>query len=172
MTEHSDDRPSADARDRFVFFWGGFLSQWQTCVMEVDGASYNCAEQYMMHQKALLFGDTAMAERIMATDNPREQKMMGQRVAGFDHAVWEREREGIVFRANYAKFAQNAGLRKKLLKTAGKTIAEASPQDTNWGIGLAEDDPDVTDPSKWRGQNLLGKALMTVRDRLERETAG
>ena len=160
------DTNSADPEDRFVFFWDGFLSQWQPCVFEVDGVTYNCAEQYMMHCKALLFGDTAMAQRILSAATPREQKLMGQRVQGFDSAVWEREREGIVFRGNLAKFSQNAGLRKKLLRTGEKTLVEASPHDIIWGIGLAADDPDALDPDKWRGQNLLGKTLMAVRDAL------
>ena len=163
------DANSADPEDRFVFFWDGFLSQWQPCVFEIDGVTYNCAEQYMMHCKALLFGDTAMAERILSAGTPREQKLMGQRVQGFDSAVWEREREGIVFRGNTAKFSQNSGLRKKLLRTGDKTLVEASPHDIIWGIGLAADDPDALDPDKWRGQNLLGKTLMAVRERLRKE---
>lgn len=169
MIDHSGGQPSAQAEDRFVFFWSGFLSQWHRCVFEIDGVTYNCAEQFMMHSKALLFGDTEMAERILKADTPRAQKMMGQRVRGFDTAVWEREREGIVFRGNYAKFSQSAGLRKKLLRTGDKILVEASPQDIIWGIGLAADDPDALDPAKWRGQNLLGKALMAVRDRLNAE---
>jgi len=40
------------------------------------------------------------------------------------------------------------------------------PYDTIWGVGLGEHHPDITDKSKWRGQNLLGKALMKVRDML------
>ena len=45
---------------------------------------------------------------------------------------------------------------------------EASPYDTIWGIGLAAEDPRAKDPSQWRGQNLLGFALMEVRDEIRR----
>lgn len=165
------DVNTADPEDRFVFFWDGFLSQWQPCVFEVDGVTYDCAEQYMMHRKALLFGDRAMADRILSAATPREQKLMGQRVQGFDSTVWEREREGIVFRGNLAKFSQNAGLQKKLLRTGDKTLVEASPHDIIWGIGLAADDPDALDPSKWRGRNLLGQVLMRVRSTIAGEEA-
>ena len=44
---------------------------------------------------------------------------------------------------------------------------EASPMDTIWGIGLAQDNSQANDPTKWRGDNLLGFALMVVRDQLQ-----
>ena len=41
---------------------------------------------------------------------------------------------------------------------------EASPHDNIWGIGLADSDPRCLDPAKWQGLNLLGKALVRVRE--------
>src|SRR5579883_1488555 len=49
--------PMTDARAQFTFFWHGPFSQWHGCTFRVDGVAYNCAEQYMMAQKAVLFGD-------------------------------------------------------------------------------------------------------------------
>ena len=43
---------------------------------------------------------------------------------------------------------------------------EASPVDRIWGIGLAAEDARASQPEQWRGLNLLGYALMEVRDRL------
>ena len=62
-----------------------------------------------------------------------------------------------------AKF-QRADLRKILLATEDRTLVEASPYDRIWGVGLAVEDSRILDERKWRGQNLLGKALMEVRD--------
>lgn len=147
-------------------FLKGPLSQWHPSPFIVDGEAYNCAEQYMMAAKARLFGDTAMAARIMANSIPYEQKLMGSRVQGFDEAVWVREREAIVYRANFEKFSQNSGLAKKLLRTGDLILAEANPMDPIWGIGLPESDPDALDPKTWRGLNLLGQILMRVRSEL------
>mgnify|MGYP006105085405 FL=1 len=44
---------------------------------------------------------------------------------------------------------------------------EASPVDTIWGIGMASDNVNIENPSKWEGENLLGYALMEVRDLLK-----
>ena len=39
-------------------------------------------------------------------------------------------------------------------------------KDRIWGIGLSMSDPDRLDRRKWKGQNLLGYALMMVREKL------
>ena len=45
-------------------------------------------------------------------------------------------------------------------------FAEAAPWDKVWGIGLGPYDPDSSDIHTWNGENLLGRALMKVRDSL------
>jgi ribA/ribD-fused uncharacterized protein len=104
----------------------------------------------------------------MATENPRQQKALGRKVTNFDPNRWEAACEEIVFRANLAKFTQNDELREMLVATGDKVIAEASPLDAIWGIGMAEDHPNVLDQSLW-GRNLLGKAIMRVREHLRSE---
>jgi ribA/ribD-fused uncharacterized protein len=151
----------------FHFFWSGPFSQWAKYPMEIDGKTYNTCEQYMMAEKARLFSDAESEAKIMASTNPRQQKSLGRKIAGFDAGRWEEAREEIVYQANLAKFSQNAELRGLLLDTGDRVIAEASPLDAIWGIGMAEDHPNVTDTGRW-GQNLLGKALMRVRDELRR----
>ncbi len=151
--------------DQFVFFWGGPFSQWAKYPMEIDGKTYVTCEQYMMAEKARLFGDQESEAKIMAAANPREQKALGRKVKPFDATRWEEEREEIVFRANLAKFSQREALKEMLFATGDKIIAEASPRDAIWGIGMAEDHPNILDTTLW-GQNLLGKALMRVRGEL------
>src|ERR1051325_10088307 len=129
---------------RFLFFWGGPFSQWAKYPFEIDGKTYVTCEQFMMAEKARLFGDTEMESSILATSNPRQQKAFGRKVRGFDQAKWEAAREEIVYRANLAKFSQHEDLRQMLLDTGDRTIAEASPNDSIWGIGMAEHHPNVT----------------------------
>jgi ribA/ribD-fused uncharacterized protein len=152
----------------FTFFFteASPFSQWYRCTFTVDGKSFNCAEQYMMYGKAMLFEDTASAAKILEADHPRQHKALGRKVTPFDDKKWRSAREAIVMAGNRAKFTQNAELRELLLATASTTLVEASPYDKIWGIGLAASDPRAQDPAQWKGQNLLGKILTTLRDEL------
>ena len=120
----------------------------------------------MMHQKALTFGDTIIAKMILESSDPKEQKALGRKVSGFNKDKWDDVCIGIVFKGNLAKFSQNELLKKTLLSTDDKILVEASPYDKIWGIGLAEDHPDVEDPSKWKGLNLLGWSITMVKKEL------
>ncbi|MFV3129115.1 NADAR family protein [Niveispirillum sp. KHB5.9] len=157
--------------DRFTFFWNGPFSQWHRCNFAVDGAIYNCAEQYMMAEKARLFGDEQALAKIMAAGHPRDQKAAGRRVAGFTEEAWNAVRLAIVQRGNRAKFTTHGDLLALLLETDGTELVEASPLDTIWGVGLAADDPAILDRANWRGLNLLGTVLTQLRDQLLSEQA-
>jgi len=154
--------------DRYTFFFRpeAPFSQWHPARFELDGHAFSCAEQYMMHGKAVLFGDAEVAAQILAAATPKQHKALGRKVRNFDDAVWKANRERIVIAGSRAKFAQNPVLRDALLATAGTELVEASPFDRIWGIGLAATDPRAADPAQWRGQNLLGKILTVLRDEL------
>lgn len=147
-------------------FISGFMSQWFPSPFTMDGVNYNCAEQYMMHAKAKLFGDADSSDAILKAEHPREQKALGRSVSGWDQALWDAEKYDIVLRASRAKFTQNPDLADKLLATGDEWLVEANHEDAVWGVALGMGDPRLQDPEKWRGENLLGKILMQVRDEL------
>ena len=60
-------------------------------------------------------------------------------------------------------------MERLLLQTREAEIAYAS-SDPKWGIGISKDDPRLVTPSKWHGENILGKALVRVRGRLRRDS--
>ncbi|MFG2311094.1 NADAR family protein [Streptomyces sp. NPDC048566] len=164
-------------RVRYLHFWGhrpradgrvgpSCLSQWWPSPFVSEGVTYATAEHWMMARKARLFGD-AEAERL-AVDaaNPALAKRAGRLVRGFEEAVWERERFGVVVEGSVHKFAAHPDLRAFLLGTGDRVLVEASPLDRVWGIGLAATDEGAFDPARWRGGNLLGFALMEARERL------
>lgn len=91
-------------------------------------------------------------------------KKLGRKVRNYDDSIWKEKRYDVVVKGNIAKFSQNEKLRSFLLSTGSKILVEASPKDTIWGIGLEESSPDALSPRKWQGENLLGFALMEVRD--------
>ncbi len=144
------------------------FSQWHRCTFDHAGHTFGCAEQFMMYGKAQLFGDADIAAKILAAAHPRTHKQLGRKVAGFDDAIWRREREQIVRTGNRAKFTQDGALREALFATRGTELVEASPYDKIWGIGLGANDARAQDPAQWRGRNLLGKLLTALRDELLR----
>lgn len=162
------------ARMRFLFFWGhrpsqggglgpGCLSQWWPAAFTVDDLAFPTAEHYMMHRKALLFDDGEVAVRVLDAPSPAAAKALGRQVRGFDEATWRAHRYDVVVAASIAKFGQHAELREYLLGTRRRILVEASPLDRIWGIGLAADDERAARPTRWRGLNLLGFALMKAR---------
>ncbi|CAN0396177.1 unnamed protein product, partial [Scytosiphon promiscuus] len=136
--------------------------------MVVNEISYICVEQYIMAEKARLFGDSHSLTLIMNTANPSAHKNFGRRVKNFHEPTWEFERQNICLTGCFAKFSQNPVLREYLLNTGDRTLAEASPFDKIWGIGLRANHRFATQPHRWPGLNLLGYTLMSTR-RLLRE---
>jgi ribA/ribD-fused uncharacterized protein len=171
------DNINAGFRPDYLFFWGhqpsadgrigpGCLSQWWPASFAVEGLLYATAEHYMMAEKARLFGDEVMRQKILNSPHPNTAKKLGREVVKFDEEIWREYRLDIVLCGNEAKFSQNDNLKAYLLSTQEQILVEASPMDRIWGIGLARDDPRAVNPEKWRGLNLLGFALMDVRARL------
>src|SRR6187551_1749647 len=162
----------------FLFFWGhtqknevmtdkSCFSQWFPSPFRVDGVLYLTAEHWMMAKKAELFNDIEITQQILESETPAIAKELGRKVKNFDNEQWSKACFEIVVEGNINKFSQRDELRKFLLNTGDKVIVEASPGDTIWGIGLSQDNPKAMDPSAWRGKNLLGFALMEVRDYLQ-----
>lgn len=156
-------------QEQFHFFWRGEFSQWHKSTFTVNGIAYNCAEQFMMAEKARCFGDLDTLSEIMATANPKTHKALGRKVKNFDPIRWDEVKSSVVYIGNYAKFTQNPSLKLILLATNNKTMVEASPYDKIWGIGLEENDPRAMTRDNWLGENLLGRALDAVRERIRAE---
>ena len=100
----------------------------------------------------------------MSSPDPSAHKHIGRGVRNFDSAAWDREKQNAVLSGNYAKFTQNPAMKHHLLSTGNKRLAEASPLDPVWGIGLWANDPRAKGPRQWRGKILLGEALSAVRE--------
>lgn len=163
----------------FCLFWGhqpsrdGSITQscfsqwWMADFWSVDH-TYCCMEQYMMAAKAELFRDQENREKILKCSDPKQIKALGRQVLSFKQAVWDKFKYPIVLNGNWCKFSQNQMLREMLLSTGNSVLVEASPYDNIWGIGLSGSFAEAKNPQKWRGENLLGFALMEVRDELRR----
>lgn len=150
--------------NNYTFFWKDKIAQWNlTSFIDFQGVMYNCAEQYMMAQKAILFDDIETYHLIMKEQDPSKQQDLGRLIKNFDEEIWANNRKEIVVQGNMYKFSQNEDLRKLLLSTGDTILVEASPYDTIWGVGLSADNPLILGEENWNGLNLLGQCLMEVR---------
>lgn len=162
---------------KYLFFWGhrpsndgsitkSCFSQWWESKFEYNGEVFKTAEQWMMAEKAKLFGDNDLYNKILKSSSPGEAKKLGREIINFNQKVWDDNKRQIVIKGNLLKFSQNVELRKYLIGTNKRILVEASPVDQIWGNGLSFDSKDALIPQNWRGQNLLGFVLMEVRDLL------
>lgn len=170
------DQINQGYRLNYIFFWREFpnrevsktcLSQWYHAPFKSNEYAFNTTEHYMMSRKALLFRDKETFIKIIKANTPGEAKSLGRQVKNFNEAIWNEHKFDIVVKGNLLKFSQNQALQDYLISTNDSILVEASPYDRIWGIGLDENSPHVNDPFRWNGQNLLGFALMEVRDTLK-----
>ncbi|WP_286081531.1 NADAR family protein [Parablautia intestinalis] len=144
----------------------GYLSTWYPSCFKTDGIVFSYMEQFMMYHKAICFYDNNIAVKILETNDTARIKDLGRRVSGYDENHWNGVRQLVVYEGLLAKFSQNMKLKEQLKATGNAVLAECAVKDRIWGIGLSMNDQDRLDRAKWKGQNLLGYALMMVRDRL------
>ena len=145
----------------------GFLSNWYLSDFQIDGITFTSMEQYMMYKKAVCFKDENIAKQVLAEKNVAKIKELGRLVSGYDEHIWNGVRQIIIYEGLLAKFSQNEFLKSRLLDTKNSILAECAVKDRIWGIGLSMTDSKRLIPTEWQGQNLLGYALMMVRDRLK-----
>jgi len=166
-----------EKRLKYLCFWGhqpskngettkSCLSQWWIDDFTVDGVTYRSAEHWMMAGKAKLFNDQEILEKIIQAKTPAEAKKLGRKVRNFDSKLWNEHKYNIVKEGNIHKFSKNEDLKAFLLNTNDRILVEASPVDKIWGIGLEAKHPHAEQPYHWKGENLLGFALMEARDAL------
>lgn len=144
----------------------GFLSNWYSSYFVKDNVEFSSMEQYMMYSKAMCFHDETIAKQILQTDDVAKIKELGRLVANYNDQIWNGIRQIVVYEGLVEKFSQNKELRDALLNTGDAILAECAVKDKIWGIGLSMTDSKRLEQSLWRGQNLLGFALMMVRNKM------
>jgi ribA/ribD-fused uncharacterized protein len=137
------------------------------CQFSIDNTIYNSADQYIQSQKCKLFDDDIGHAKIMRARNAWEIRKLGSRARNFIPQRWATEAPRITYDALRAKFLQNSDPQRILLETGDTVIGEAS-RDSLWGIGCALHDRHVLQQHTWKGENVMGKALMKLRSELSK----
>ena len=146
----------------------GWLSNWYLSPFDLDGQHFTSMEQYIMYRKCMVFGDRASAEAILATDDVATQKEIGRNAVGYIDTVWAGMRQIAAYEGLLAKFGQNPDLKEKLLNTGDAFLVECAGSDRIWACGIRLNDDRRCDMANWKGKNILGFALMEVRNKLSK----
>ena len=136
---------------------------------ELDGVKYKSAEHAYQGIKAKTFGDNEAFEKVIKAKSAQSAKAAGKKVKDYKEDTWKEKKDEIMKTVLRAKFTQNLELRKKLLDTGDKLIANADSRDKYWGIGTSANTSMATDPKKWKGENKLGKMLEELRAQIKAE---
>ena len=120
------------------------------------------SEHWIQFQKALLFGDTVTADRILECDSLYEAKKLGYSVQGVDNKKWLEEGYDLCLEGVKAKFHENQNLLHMLKTTTPKLLVEATNNRT-WGTGIHLRDTNALDRKHWTSNGWLSDMLMSIR---------
>lgn len=141
-----------------------------------ESIKFSSSEQYFMYLKAFYFKDSnTMKEIIKSGKSSDDYKFLGREIKNFNKNCWDAVSYDFMLEALSFKYTQNIDLLNILLNTEDAIIVEASPYDKIWGIGLGKyvnngkTHSEWDNPLKWKGLNLLGFALMDLRDSIKLE---
>ncbi|GHU54777.1 hypothetical protein FACS189442_1470 [Spirochaetia bacterium] len=132
----------------------GFLSNYYSVDILIDGIIYKSSEHYYQSQKTL---DPEQERLIINAETPEEAKKRGNSPDLVRRPDWDTRKVIAMRRALEAKFTQNPELREQLLETADAVLIENSEVDYYWGIG-----------ADGSGKSMLGKLLMERRTELQK----
>lgn len=132
-------------------FWGEYryLSNFHESPVVFNGVTYKSSENAYQAAKC---ADVKEAE-LFPDLTPSESRKLGRKIKIIDD--WDRVKFNIMFGIVLAKFEQNPELQEKLLNTGHKYLEELNYwNDIYWGKSFG------------KGENNLGKILMTIRSLL------
>ncbi len=145
------------------------------CEVEVEGYTYKSTEHCLFVQRAVHCKDEAAAEEIRKAPTAKDAMKRGRLVPFPGGAKpWHQWAKTVLETANFAKFTQNAELRRHLFNTNGKRLVEAS-SDSFWGCGHSlealKKNPKIRHPDQWQGYNVMGDILTHLRRNLMSDKA-
>ena len=129
---------------------------------------YKSSTHYFVKMKQELFesSNRKLAQQILNERDPYIVQLMGHDIKNYNSKLWSQVKYNHMLSGLKYKFSQNNALCHKLLETDNQFIIYTSPNKF-WGIGIDEYELDNLQLKKWKGQNLLGSALMETRSYLK-----
>jgi len=150
----------------------GFMSLSWVVDLDYNGTVYQSAKQAIYAEIAKSFQDQANLQILMSAENPDAIVYSVKDVPGDPDAnepKWNEQLNRLIYDINLIKFKQYPELAQRLLETQQANLGAYLPNDNQLGIGISLDNIQSKNPVHWTGSNLLGKALMDIRQQLRSE---
>ena len=148
--------PNRETEDAVYFYTPAFyvLDNFSAHAVKVWGINFPTSEHaYQWKKYSVSHPD--IAKSILEATSAHDAKVIANQNKDKFLASWHKEKAAAMEEILRAKAAQHEDVRKKLIKTGKKMIIENSPTDNYWGIG-----------ADGRGENMVGKIWMKIRDSL------
>jgi hypothetical protein len=145
----------------------GFLSPMWPVNFTMDDTQYFTGIQAYEAERAKEMGMMDLRASILKTRSPRTIRLMVMK-RKMAHPA---DAKGLWLKIFTNIYQQAETLKEKLLATETDALVYADIREGPSGIGLAEKDTGVLDPSKWKGENIVGLALETLRTQLREGNA-
>ncbi len=170
--EGTESCPAYTESSQATIFGGrkNVLSNFYPCHFTYNGYNYSTREQAIQHQKAIYCNSQNVGKRIMMmTDDPGDIKRLSKCVV--KNTVWMKSELDVYDEICYEAAKQDETYYNKLIGSDG-LLVEAVQDNYKWSCGLSVTAAMKTQSDKFRGQNLMGKVHMRIRDRLHVEQKG
>jgi len=131
------------------------LASYSKHSFELDGFEWPSVEHYY---QAMKYSDEKYREQIRTATYPADAAKLGKSKKHGRRKDWDKVKETYMTRGTYIKCRTHPEVAKALLATGDLPIMETSQYDYYWGCGR-----------DMRGNNVYGKVLMSVREKLRQE---
>ncbi len=130
----------------------GEFSNFAAYPIKLNGKKWPTSEHYF---QAMKFESTKDQKDILNAKTPMEAARKGRDRKRKLRRSWESMKDNVMREAVHAKFSQHNDLKELLLSTGGAKLIEHTDNDNYWGDG-----------GDGKGKNMLGRILMSIRDKL------
>ena len=153
----------------------GFLALGWPVTIPFKEKMYKSARHAIFAELAREFNEPERADAIQNAESSSDIRYTINDVAGgkdVNQMKWNTTLSSLIDMVNLAKFKQYPELAQRLIELPSPLVIGAyEPNDTYMGIGLSIDNVKAKDKLSWTGENLIGKALMKIRENLIAERA-
>lgn len=136
----------------------GCFSNFSLHSIQLQNKTWLTVEHYYQAQKFVGSPDQAVILQICQAETPDAAAALGRDPRRQLRADWEQVKVQVMHQAVLTKFLSYPDIQQILLATGDEVIVENSPRDSYWGCG-----------ADGKGQNQLGKILMSVRQQIREQ---